>query len=223
VIGTAGMLVVVLFAATGGYYLVRLLRDRSTEDRVLGITHLLMSIVMIMMALGWSTAIPAVLQILVFTAAALWYVYLLLFRPHAETDTAEIDAGGHHSGRPRLLYHAAMMLAMVWMAVILAPSFGAGVAAAAETGGMTQGGSQPMTGVVENSMTGASGMTQHAWADPVSLAIGVGFGLATIWYVIRFVLTAGRAGRVDGRRLTDLAAYAVMGAGMALSYLVVMR
>ena len=205
-------LIIALFVLTAGFYLVRLVADRSRDDRILNLTHLLMSIVMIMMPLGWSVRIPAGIQILVFSAAALWYAYLLLFRPHAVSETAD----SHHSGRPRLLYHTGMMLAMVWMAVIMAPLPGAGAQAAmAAMPGMS------MPGVSMSAGTSPSTLPAHGWADPASIVIGIAFGLATVWYVLRFVLIGASSGQLDGRKLTDNAVAALMAAGMALSNLVV--
>jgi len=212
-------LIIALFALTGGYYLVRLVRDRTWDDRILDTTHLLMSVLMIMMPLGVSTRIPAAVQILVFTAAALWYAYLILFRPSAVSETV----GSHHSGRPRLLYHAGMMLAMVWMAVIMAPLPGTGAAGVQSMPSM----SMPSMSMPGMSMAGtgaaptAADTAVHGWSDPVSIMIGIGFAVATIWYAVRFVLVGGSPGPTDVRKLADNGAAALMAAGMALSNLVV--
>lgn len=212
---TVGQLVIALFAVTGGYYLVRLVRDQSWDDRILALTHVLMAALMIMMPLGWSGRVPAGLQILVFTAAALWYAYLLMFRPYAVSETL----GSHHAGRPRLLYHVGMMLAMVWMAAIMAPLSGpAGAATTSMPNGSMEGMIMPGTG----SSSAASGAAApvHGWADPVSVLIGIAFSVATIWYVVRFVIVGGAVGRVNGRKLADNGVAALMAAGMALSNLV---
>lgn len=208
-IGSVTPLIIALFGLAGGFYLVRLVRDHTWDDRILNATHLLMSIVMIMMPLGWSTRIPAGVQILVFSAAALWYAYLVLFRPRAVSETVD----GHHAGRPRLIYHAGMMLAMVWMAAIMAPLPGSDAATT----------SMPSMSMPGMGISAGSPSTppEHGWADPVSITIGIGFGAATIWYVLRFVLIGAASGEVDVRKLTDNGAAAVMAAGMALSNLVV--
>jgi hypothetical protein len=167
-----------------------------------------------MMPLGVSTRIPAAMQILIFTAAALWYAYLILFRPSAVSETV----GSHHSGRPRLLYHAGMMLAMVWMAVIMAPLPGTGAAAIQTMPSMSMPGmSMAGTGAAPT----PAGTAVHGWSDPVSIMIGIGFAVATIWYAVRFVLVGGSPGPTDVRKLADNGAAALMAAGMALSNLVV--
>lgn len=210
-ISTVGTLVIVLFGLTGGYYLVRFVLDRRWEDRVLNGSHLAMSVLMIMMPLGWSIHIPAAPQLVVFTAAALWYAYLLLFRPYAVSETA----GSHHSGRPRLLYHTGMMLAMVWMAVIMAPVAGAVGPVPAEA-------AMIMPGMISSTTTTPVVPATHGWAGPVSIMIGSAFGVATVWYVARFVLAAGTPGQVNTRRLAYYGSAALMAAGMALSNLVLM-
>lgn len=218
VVSTVGQLVITLFVLTGGYYLFRLVRDPGSDDRILDLTHLLMSILMIMMPLGWSTRIPAGLQIVVFTAAALWYAYLLMFRPYAISETA----GSHHAGRPRLLYHVGMMLAMVWMAAIMAPlPASEGAATASGPGESTEGMIMPGMGSA-GSASGATVPPVHGWADPVSVLIGTAFGAAAIWYVVRFVMVAAATGRTNGRKLADNGAAALMATGMALSNLAVL-
>ena len=212
--------IIALFGLSGGFFAFRTVRSRRAPDRIFDASHLVMSAVMITMAIGWSTRIPAVLQLTVFTGFALWYVYLAMFRPHAVRvlvdGTSPAGSGSdHHSGRARLVYHAAMMLAMAWMAVIMAPLPSADASDMGEMGMHMSGHS--------DSIQGASAMSLPAWANPVSIIIGIGFAGATLWYVVRFVLFAGTR-RLDNaaavRRLTDLASAVLMAAGMALALLV---
>lgn len=216
-VGTVGPLIITFFALTGGYYLFRLIRDPGWNDRILDATHLLMSVLMMTMPLGWSTRIPAGLQIVLFTAAALWYAYLLMFRPYAVSETV----GSHHAGRPRLLYHVGMMLAMVWMAAIMAPLPGSAASASTMPDASMEGMIMPGMGPAHGA-SGAVVAPVHGWAHPVSVMLGIAFGLATVWYVVRFVITGGAAGRPDGRKLADNGAAALMAAGMALGNLLVL-
>jgi hypothetical protein len=208
---------VAVFAIIGGYFGVRLIRDRDRHERLFDLSHLLMSAVMVVMPSGWSVRIPAALQITVFTAIALWYVYLAMFHPAAIRLLAPVDRNSHHTGRPRLLYHAAMMLAMVWMAVIMAPVVEADAVPMSMhdhlSGASPAGDAQPAIGL-------------HPWSVPISTVIGIAFVIAALWYLARFVLLAGSrrtSGPVDPRRLADLGSAAVMAAGMALATLVVME
>jgi len=214
---------VALFALTGGYFGARLFVDRGRYDLVRDVSHVLMAAVMIMMPFGWSARIPASAQLAVFTGFALWYIYLGVFCPSVLG--VELR-GSHHAGRLRLLYHAAMMLAMAWMAVIMAPlpSVGPAASGAGATAMIMHdhGGGPAPTAVVAGAGSGGIG---SGWSDPVSFLIGIGFGVAAVWYAVRFVLLAGRpSGRVIGvGLLIATAADALMAAGMALSELVVMR
>lgn len=224
----AATAIVALFAITGGWFVVRLVLDHDRHDRVFDLSHVLMSGVMIAMPFRWSAHIPAAAQLVTFSAAGLWFVYLAMFNPSAVHPATPLTHGRHHSGRPRLLYHAAMMLAMVWMAVIMAPVTDAG---AMQMAMPPAGPTGTPTDVHDHSggTTGAA-MTMpsdlHPWATPISIMIGIGFAMAALWYIGRFVVLAGRrrAGRgPDLGRLADFGSAALMAAGMSLTNLVVMR
>ncbi len=203
---TGDWLVSILFAATGIYYLVRVVIAISWIDRINNLTHVLMSIVMISMPWGWYSVFPASAQIVVFTLAALWYVFLALFRPGSEAALL----AGHHSSSARLLwYHAFMMATMAWMAVAMSPS---GPSMNMDTHGTTSMsmGSDGMT------MTGSA-----PWAIVVSIVLGVVFAIAAAWFIVHLVIHAGR--RASGPHpvlaILDVAAGAVMPSGMAVAFL----
>jgi len=71
---------------------------------------------MVAMPWPWVWVFPTILQITVFTLAALWYAFLVLFG-----STAPSDPHGHHTSASVLRYHGGMMTAMVWMAVVMSP------------------------------------------------------------------------------------------------------
>lgn len=71
---------------------------------------------MIAMPWMWGMSIPVPLSVAVFTAAALWYAFRALFRPASAAGPGD---GHPHHGPVLLWYHAAMMAAMVWMAVLM--------------------------------------------------------------------------------------------------------
>ena len=202
------LLSVVLFAGAGSYFGVQLVADSDRDHRAFHLSHLLMSVMMIMMAVGWSMRVPASLQIIVFTGFALWYVYLLMFRPVVVKNlTAGSPRHSHHAGRSQLIYHTAMMLAMVWMAVIMAPL---PTADAGDHQSHSQHGHGAST----------STMPVHEWADPVSIAIGVAFAGAALWYLVRFIRLAGAPRHrtpIAAHRLVGEAATAAMAAGMAIA------
>ncbi len=203
---TGGWLVSILFATTGIYYLVRVVIAISWIDRINSLTHVLMSIVMIAMPWGWYSVFPTVAQIVAFTLAALWYVFLALFRPGGEAALL----ASHHSSSARLLwYHAFMMATMVWMAVAMSPS---GPSTNMGTHGTT---SMPM-GSGDMTMTGSA-----PWAVVVSIVLGVVFAVAAAWFIVQFIIHSGR--RASGPHpvlaILDVAAGAVMASGMAVAFL----
>ncbi|SDR90155.1 DUF5134 domain-containing protein [Microlunatus soli] len=212
VTGPAAIVIVVVFVITGGVYGVRLLLGRTLPERILDTSHLLMAVLMILMPSGLSMQVPALPQLIVFSGFAIWYVYLALFRP-----TVADGLGDHHAGRPRLVYHALMMLAMAGMAVIMAPL----PTPAGASGSMPGMSDMPGMSGHEHSGSGPAVPGSHPWADPWMILIGMGFGVAAIWYLGRFLIfvrdpAAGHTGRLV-RHLTD----ALMAFGMALTFLVV--
>ena len=220
----AAAVIVALFAITGGWFVIRLVVDRDRHDRVFDLSHVLMSGVMIAMPFDWSVHIPAAAQIVTFSASALWFVYLAMFHPSAVHPATPLTHARHHSGRPRLLYHAAMMLAMVWMAVIMAPVAGAGAMQMTMPVGIRTDVHDHSAGTAGGPMSMPADL--HPWAGPCSIMIGIGFAAATMWYLGRFVVLAGSR-RVSEPaklpRLTWFGSAALMAAGMSLTNLVVMR
>jgi hypothetical protein len=200
------LLVTSLFAITGGYYLVRTVIGFSWPDRISNLTHVPMSIVMLAMPWPWVSVFPTVLQIDVFTLAALWYAFLVLFR-----STAPSDPHGHHTDPAVLRYHGGMMAAMVWMAVAMSP----GGPIAGGTTGMSM--SMPV-GSGSTAMTGSA-----AWGIAISTVLGGLFAAAAVWFVVRLILLAGGwRGPFDAVRVLDAAASVLMATGMSIAFLVLM-
>ncbi|QDZ13572.1 DUF5134 domain-containing protein [Humibacter ginsenosidimutans] len=207
------VVVTVLFAITGAYCLVRVAVGYSWIDRVSNGVHVVMSLVMLAMPWPWVSVFATAAQIAFFTAAALWYVYLALFDVHADAGPGE----GHHRGPALLWYHAGMMAAMVWMAVAMTP-----FAAQPQMPGMDMSHMQ-MT------MSSGSGMTAmtagQPWAITITWVFGILFCLATLWFLIRLVRQAIAADSLSGREgvvLLDSLVSAVMAAGMAIAFLILM-
>lgn len=211
--GSAGWLLSVLFGVAAIYFLFRILVARSGIDRIHNGAHLVMSVVMLAMPWSWYDAIPAALQIVFFTAAAGWYVYLLLFLPRAG---AAAEVGDHRRGW-LVWYHAAMMTAMVWMAVAMtartpSPVMGmSGMDHAQHLQG--NGGAQMMTGM-------------QPWAVPISWGAGIFFAVLAVWFLGWFIAQASRFSSrppaVASTGLADTGSYVLMAAGMATAFLVLM-
>lgn len=219
--GTVGITVVVIFAFVAGYYLVRLTMERALPALVDDVVHLLMATVMILMPSGLSVRIPAVIQLTIFTAAALWYIYRVLYGPRAD-----IELAGHHSAPPRLIYHSAMMLAMAAMAMVMAPigySSDAATSTMASMPGMPSMSSMAGMSATGHDTADASMIGDHPWAAGWMEAAGTAFSIATLWYLVRFLSSvrtpATRHVPVLFRTATDV----LMALGMALTFLVVNR
>jgi hypothetical protein len=225
--GATGVVVVVIFALVAGYHLVRLTIEPTTAARILDVAHVVMAAVMILMPSGLSMRIPAVLQLTVFTAFALWFTYRALF-----AGNSDIEPDSHHTGLPRLLYHCLMMLAMAAMAVVMAPA----TASSAGTGsaGSHMSGMSHMSDMPGMSdMSGMSGMSGsphgspgsmvsgHAWAGPWMVAIGTGFAIAAVWYLGRFLISLRTSETRRAAGLFRTANDVLMALGMALTFLVV--
>lgn len=175
------------FAVLGTISLIAALRARVAADRVSYGLHVLMSVGMIAMPWAWGMSIPVSLSVAVFTAASLWYAFQAVFRPASAAGPGD---GHAHHGPILLWYHAVMMAAMVWMAVlmsIMVELSGTGVDPPAAMAGMTG-----MTGGA--SMAGMSASTPMAvnislpaWSVAVTVAFVLQFAAAALWYLVRLV------------------------------------
>jgi Domain of unknown function (DUF5134) len=205
----AATAVTVIFALVLVHAVVRAVVAFGWVDRVSNLVHAVMAVVMLAMPWSWYAVFPVAAQIAFFTAATFWYLYLALFRP----SVAAAPATDHHRHPAVLVYHAVMMLAMVWMAVAMTP-----VAAASgmdDMGGMSMGhgtDSMPMTGSAD-------------WALVITWAFGLLFVVAALWFLIaalRRAITATRLSGHAGIVILDTLATALMAAGMACSFLLLM-
>lgn len=192
----------IVFSTLGVWFAGRVVTGRDVPDRISNLLHLLMSGTMV--AMPWSWAVPALPQVVVFSAGAFWYAGAALFRPSSD---ALVGAWhGAHGRVAGLRYHAGMMLAMVWMAVAMIPA-----TAAPDPGGMA--------GMTHAGVASGSTMTGDApWALAVSIALGTAFAGAVVWLAGLLIREAvGPARRLE---VADLAASTAMAAGMSYVFLV---
>lgn len=184
----------VAFAAAGAFCLYRCVRQGPAAHRVSDVLHVAMCAGMIAMAWPAGMNLARVPQILLFSAAAVWFVGLLVF-----------DVRGHH-GRLSLGYHAVMLAAMAWMVLVM-PAAMSGMSmvampAGGEHAGMSMGG-------------GTMTMNAPTHVVVVAIVLTVGFAVAGLFWLTRAIDTARVAA---GPRLPvmGLVAEAVMGLGMAV-------
>jgi hypothetical protein len=190
-----------VFSVLGVWFAGRVVTGRDVPDRVSNLLHLLMSGVMVGMPSSWQ--VPALPQVVVFSAGAFWYAGAALFRPSSD---ARLGLGhGAHGRVAGLWYHAGMMLAMVWTAVAMIPA-----TASADAGGML--------GMGHAASAGAALTGGVPWALAVSIALGACFAGATVWLAALLIREA--AGAAQRLEVADLAASTLMAAGMSFVLLV---
>lgn len=111
------------FTAVFGVLAVYLVGRLVTEWRkplqvVMHLFHLVMSVVMVAMVWPWWGYVPAWMQVALFAAGAVWFAVLAGL---LATKRISHFATGCH-GPLYQVSHAASMLAMVWMVVVMAPT-----------------------------------------------------------------------------------------------------
>lgn len=213
-----------VFAVTVACYLYGLTQPDQRGPGLRLITddalHVLMGVAMIAMLWSWGSAIPVMAYVLVFTAAALWFVARALFIP--STAGAAIGdppvAPGHHGFVGMAWYHAAMMASMVWMAVGMAVAMST-LPTASSTAPSTAMDSMPgmsmpgmnMGPVSGSGMSGMSMSTTQSWIRVPNILLAVGFVVAAIWLVAAGVRGRGRHSLIAGA-LSGLMAVGMAGA-----------
>ena len=152
-----------LFVACVGLYTRTAIGERVWQSRLGWSLHVLMAMAMIAMAWPVGMRIPALLYVLVFTAAALYFVYLGLFGPHVD----------------HAFYHAVMMGAMVAMAAVM-PSAAMPGMTVTSTSAMA-GQHMPMAGAAA---TDSGSWSSPAWASTLCGLAAAGFLGAALWSLV---------------------------------------
>ena len=167
------------------------------------VLHVVMAVAMVVMAWPRGMALPTTAPMLVFAAAAVWFVALTLRYP------------GH---RGINAYHAAMMLAMVWMYAVMSGSL-----LPAPSDGTTPAGGPGG----HHSMPGMPGMVMPDAADStgtppfitgVNSLCAVGFAVAMFWWLYRYFGERKAEPSQPSHRFLGTASQAMMAAGMAITF-----
>lgn len=109
----------VVFGLLACYLVARVVAEvRKPLQVVMHLLHLAMAVAMVAMAWPWWGFVPALPQLLVFGAGGVWFVVLAGLL--ATRRVSHFDTGCH--GPLHQLSHAASMVAMVWMVLVMAPS-----------------------------------------------------------------------------------------------------
>jgi hypothetical protein len=175
------------FAVAVGYYLSRMVTHRRSGVRrpVLdeGL-HALMGVAMIAMLWSWGAGVPVMAYVLVFTAAALWFVAEALFATRSPV-TGPTGPALCAGPAGNAWYHALMMGSMVWMAVLLSAAT-AGAAAGGATDGMSAMPGMGMgMGMGEPGAAAGPVFPVPLWSRASSLALAAVFCAAALLLVGR--------------------------------------
>jgi hypothetical protein len=165
VIDNPGLLwaLTVLFVVCIALYGRQAIGAHMWQRRVGWWLHVLMSAAMIVMVWPVGMSVPALLYVLVFTAGALYFVYLGVFGPNVD----------------HTFFHAVMMAGMVVMAVAMTS---AAMPAMSSTPAMGAGHHMAMAGAGAQA---AGYGTPPAWISVVGGVAAAGFLVAALWsYVV---------------------------------------
>ena len=150
----------ILFLLCIGLYGRQAFGARAWQQRVGWLLHVLMAAAMIAMVWPAGMRVPALLYVLVFTAAALYFVYLALFGPQVD----------------HAFYHAVMMAAMVVMGVAMTST---AMPATSSTPAMGAGHHMAMADMGAAPSSGFG--TPPTWVTVVSGLAAAGFLVVALW------------------------------------------
>lgn len=204
------VLLSVVFVVTGAYSIYGIATSHTARDRISYGAHTLMSAAMFCMIWPWGQELFLLPQIVIFTAATVWFIVLAAAPASPEGHLAT----GHHDGRRRLLYHAGMMAAMVVMAFAMIGM---------NSGMRSSASSMDMGSMPGMDMSGSGGgMVSPLWVSVVSLALAIAFGIAALYFIGSTLksATAEHASERSGRRRTADASWnLLMAVGMAALFI----
>lgn len=195
-----------LLSAVQCVYAITVREDRSRADQVSRVLHLLMAVAMLVMAWPAGMSVPNRPPLVFFLLATGWFAVLLLTR------------AGHRVADG---YHAVMMLAMAWMYAVMdggvLPGQCAGTAADIPESvhsmhGMHMSGPAPQSGAI-------AGCGQPSeWVGAVNWALTAAFGVAALWWAIRYFTVRRQRPDAPVRVWFAVACQAMAAAGMAIMF-----
>jgi len=192
-------------------------RAQNATDRASYLAHVVMLAAMAIMPWHWSMAVPALPWIVVFALAAIGYALLAASGPNVAVG----PGAGHHARRLVAWYHAAMMLGMVWMVVLMQLLQAAGDAAVLLPATGTGGGHEHGDAAPVLLGAGEAPPLWHLplWAIGATYLVAAMFAVAAVWFLAQLphAPRGTRRGEALPARL-ELVIGAAIAAGMAASY-----
>lgn len=168
------------------------------------VLHLLMAVAMAVMAWPKGAALPTIAPMGFFLLATAWFVVVAFI------------GVGH-----RLIngYHALMMFAMAWMYAVMSGNLLRGQQMAQQESSPTSPAAQSMPGMDMSGMDmGDAGMVYPAWIAAIDWFWTIGFALATLWWIKRYFVERQASPTVPSHRHFGVACQAMMAAGMAIMF-----
>ena len=234
--------VTILFAISAALTVYAMVRQPLRWPAYVGhVLHLIMAIAMIVMAWPFSMSWPTTGPMIFFIVAAIWFLATLAFPSSVlaepECGCGDVCTCGANCGcvpatdsvfgRSVAVYHAVMMGAMAWMYAVMNGSLLPGSTSASASGAVEYtsalgelvlahdhgSGGMDMPGM---DMTGTS---QPAYITPINWILTIGFAIAAVVWLYRYLDRRRRAGTTS-----DVLAFAgdisqiCMAAGMSIMF-----
>jgi hypothetical protein len=185
-------------------------RPSDLGTRVVGILlHFIMSVAMVVMAWPWGATLPTTGPLVFFLLAAVWFV------------AAGVTDAGHRVVNG---YHALMMAAMSWMYAVmngdLLPGRGGTAHGMPDTRACRAWTCRVWTWPVPTLRRRAA-VTRRGWAQSTG-SFTIGFAIAALWWVYRYFALRKAEPTEPWHRFLGAARQALMAAGMAIMFAVLL-
>ncbi|MGY4709954.1 DUF5134 domain-containing protein [Mycolicibacterium sp. CBM1] len=219
---TLRWVVTLLFVISAAECLFSLAVGHRRWPNVVGhVLHAVMAVAMAVMAWPWGADLPTVAPMVFFLLATAWFVGV----------TLTPQAAGH---RIAGAYHALMMLAMAWMYAVMNGGLLPGQSSDAASGSAPAGGSghaghagmnmpgmdmgdMDMSGMDSPTLPAGSGGGPAAYIATLNWVCTVGFAVAAVFWLYRYLTVRMGHTRGNGHPLGILC-QAMMAAGMAIMF-----